>query len=330
MTRRLGPTTLALASVVVVVAALTLGACKPAPPAHRSAVILSDSILVGSDGSLAGVLRDKGWNVHFDAKVSRPTDVIADLVESNRGQLTDTLIVSSGANDAGNTATFRARVNAVLDAAADVPHVYWLTIREVRDYYPAANHVLREAAASRPNVTIIDWNAASAAGGLTAADGLHLNGAGTKRISELIVAAVTGAAAPAPVLPASPPPTEPPAIPAPPPPAVPPPVPPPTPVPAPEPAPSAPPEPPATEPIPEPEVAVEDPPVSVASDPILTVPPAGTADEEAAPAARVVALRGPSTSPAAALVRTGLATVVLIACLVLSTRRTGQPDTQQS
>lgn len=312
---------MAFAAVVVAVTAmLALSACQPAPPAQRSAVILSDSILVGSDGSLAGVLRDKGWDVHFDAKVARPTDTIAELVRANRGRLTDTLVVSSGANDAGNTATFRARVDAVLDAAAGVPRIYWLTIREVRDYYPAANQVLRDAAASHPNLTIVDWNAASAGGGLTAADGLHLNGAGTKRISELIVAAVTDSPPPLP------PPTLPPAAPQPPPP--------PETVVVPTTRPPLPPEsvPPPTEPtppaVPDTAPATADTaaaPPSVAIDPIATVPPTTAPEREQALSATSTDASSPTS--AGALARAVSAAVLLAGLLVLAlTRRELKTD----
>jgi hypothetical protein len=132
-------------------------------------------------------------------------------------ELTDSLVINLGANDAGNTAAYRQKVEQILTSTAGVPHVYWLTIREVRDYYPAANQAVREVAAGYPNVTVLDWNAATAGStGLTARDGLHLTGSGAAAMTDLVFGAVVNSVipqiAPAPAPEPTPPPaTTPPA-----------------------------------------------------------------------------------------------------------------------
>ncbi|HPU39876.1 MAG TPA: hypothetical protein PLS63_09895, partial [Microthrixaceae bacterium] len=68
---------------------------------------------------------------------------------------------------------------------------YWITIRVVRPYYAPANQVLRDAAARHPNLTIVDWHAASAGRtGLTASDGLHLSPSGASELASLVAGAV--------------------------------------------------------------------------------------------------------------------------------------------
>lgn len=175
---------------------------------QRRVVVLGDSVVLGAQGPMTAAFAARGWEVTFDAAVSRSTAAAVEALEAHRPVLTDSLVLSFGANDAGNPATFRQRAERLLDAAASVPNVYWLTIREVRDYYGPANQVLREVAAARPNVTVIDWHAATAGNGtLTASDGLHLNGSGAALMSELVVGAVVdGAAPPAPPPPPPPPP----------------------------------------------------------------------------------------------------------------------------
>jgi lysophospholipase L1-like esterase len=187
---------------------------------QRRVVVVGDSVILGAQGPMTAAFAARGWEVTFDAAVSRSTSAGLDAVESHRPLLTDSLVVSLGANDAGNTAAFRERVRAILDAAASVPRVYWVTIREVRDYYGPANQAVRDVAAGRPNVTVLDWHAATAgATDLTAGDGLHLNGAGAARMTQLVTdAVVTGsppAAAPPPPPTSLPPTTAPPTTPSP-------------------------------------------------------------------------------------------------------------------
>lgn len=189
-------------------ALLLLGACAlallsllsptPAGAQQRRVVVVGDSIILGAQGPLTSAFTNQGWAVTYDAAVSRSTSAGLGAVEAHRAELTDSLVVSLGANDAGNPSTFRQRVQAILDATATVPHVYWVTIREVRDYYGPANQIVREVAAGRPNVTVVDWHAATAgATDLTSSDGLHLNGAGAAKMAQVVADAVVSGALPA-------------------------------------------------------------------------------------------------------------------------------------
>jgi lysophospholipase L1-like esterase len=182
-------------------AASATSAAGAAQLPSRRVVVVGDSIILGAKPPLVAAFGRQGWATTFDAEVGRSTIAGADAVRRHGPELTDTLVVSLGANDAGSTATFRQRVDAVLAAAAGVPHVYWLTIREVRPYYAPANDVLRAAAAAHPNLRLIDWNGASAGStGLTASDGLHLTGAGATALASLVASEVlTGPAAAPPV-----------------------------------------------------------------------------------------------------------------------------------
>lgn len=199
LSRTTRATPVAVAVVGVLVAVLVAVAWPSSVGAQqRRAVVVTDSILLGAQGPLVGRLQGAGWAVDFDGSVSRSTLAGVEAVRSHGLALSDTLVIGLGANDSANTATFRSRVDAVMAAAAAVPHVYWLTIREVRPYYAPANQVLRDAAARYPNLQIIDWNAAAgAAGGSTASDGLHLSPAGAQRLADLVAGTVTSGAAPA-------------------------------------------------------------------------------------------------------------------------------------
>jgi hypothetical protein len=89
-----------------------------------------------------------------------------------------------GQNDGGTPSVFKRRAATVMHQLKGVPHVYWLTMREPR--YAGANQMLRSMTAQYPNLRLIDW-AHRVQPGWTAADGLHLNGAGATGMAKLIL-----------------------------------------------------------------------------------------------------------------------------------------------
>lgn len=207
---RLGATVGAIATALALVAVGALAFPAVAGAQARHVVVVSDSIFLGAQSPFGARMQSAGWTVDFDGAVSRSTLAGADAVRSRRATITDSLVISLGANDSGNTSTFRSRVDAVMAAADGVPNVYWLTIREVRPYYAPANQVLRDAATRYPNLHVVDWNAASAGrDGLTSGDGLHLTPAGAGEIAALVGTAVTDGSVPVPAAAPPPPPPEP-------------------------------------------------------------------------------------------------------------------------
>ncbi|CAB4529572.1 unannotated protein [freshwater metagenome] len=203
---------LLLAVVACIAVACAVSGATPSAAQQRSVVVVGDSIILGAQGPMVGAFNNVGWAVNFDAAVSRSTSAGAAAIDAHWMELTDSLVINLGANDAGNTASYRQKVEQILSATAGVPHVYWLTIREVRDYYPAANQALREVAAGHRNVTVLDWNAVTAGStGLTSSDGLHLTGSGAAAMTDLVVNAVVNSVVPAPAAPtaAAPPPPPP-------------------------------------------------------------------------------------------------------------------------
>jgi len=196
-----GRTVAGFAASCLAVAALfgvvLTGFAPPAAAQQRNVVVVGDSIILGAQGPIVAAFNNAGWGITFDAVVSRSTSAGAAAIDSHWQELTDSLVINLGANDAGNTAAYRQKVEQILSSTAGVPHVYWITIREVRDYYPAANQALREVAAGFPNVSVLDWNAATAgSSGLTAGDGLHLTAAGARVMTDLVAGAVVNSGVP--------------------------------------------------------------------------------------------------------------------------------------
>ena len=164
--------------------------------ATRSLIVVGDSIVLSASEELVASA-PADWTVQINAEVSRPTNVGHDVVRANLAAITDTLVIGLGANDAASPDVFQRRASALLADVAAVPHVFWIEVAEVRDYYPVANAAIRELAAAYPNVSIVPWTAlATANPGLTAADGLHLTGPGQQALADAILTAVIPTAAP--------------------------------------------------------------------------------------------------------------------------------------
>jgi hypothetical protein len=199
--------------LALVVPAPTQSVVPQQAGAGRHLVVVSDSIAAGAERVMTAEFERRGWRVTFDAAVSRNTLEGASVVDSHRAHLDDTLLVSLGANDAGNPTTFRRRVEAVLESARGVRLVLWVSFHEVRDYYATANRVLREVAGETSTMMVLDWHSvASADPALTAADRLHLSPSGASAMTRLVGAAAWGEpsrAAPVPAPSTTPPSTAP-------------------------------------------------------------------------------------------------------------------------
>jgi hypothetical protein len=153
-------------------------------------VVVGDSIMEGAAPQIAEAFRAAGYEVAVDTAVSRSTLTGVDLVRFYTAMGADVLVVMLGANDAANPETFRTRVRSVVDAAQGAPLLMWMTIPEVREYYPTANEVLRQEMSARVGGSVLDWSPVAAAEGVTAGDGLHLTPTGIGSMTGFLVSSV--------------------------------------------------------------------------------------------------------------------------------------------
>ena len=190
-------TLLTLAWLVAVVGA------PPARAATPKVFLLGDSVMAGL--SFSGAARDllaASYDVTLDAKVcrtlrepscstqydGRPPAALS-VMRANVGGLGDVLVMMAGYNDG----TLGPGLDAVMAEAQaqGVPHVVWLTYRNLTGRYSASNATLDDAATRYPTLTIADWNAYSAAqSGWFGGDGLHLTAAGAMALATFIKASV--------------------------------------------------------------------------------------------------------------------------------------------
>jgi lysophospholipase L1-like esterase len=165
----------------------------PAFPPDRPTrvLVLGDSVIKGSEPAVLAALA--GRDVVFDAEVNRSTGTGADIV-AQRGGDWDVAVVLLGHNDGGSPGVFQPAARRILDQLRGVPYVSWLTIHEVRPYYPDVNHFIASLQPEYPNLHIGDWNAVAAAHPeALSSDGLHLNGAGADLMAGVVTEQVTAA-----------------------------------------------------------------------------------------------------------------------------------------
>ena len=143
------------------------------PPIRPTRVLaLGDSVMKGAEGQIPLAL--EGREVTVDAEVNRSTNQGAEVV-AQRGADWDVAVVMLGHNDGGSPGVFQPAARRILDQLRDVPRVVWLSIHEVRDYYPGVNRFVADLQAEYPNLRVADWHAVAAANpGSVAGDGLHL------------------------------------------------------------------------------------------------------------------------------------------------------------
>lgn len=179
----------ALTAIGAVGVAPGSGTASPAAPAFppqrpTRVLVLGDSVMKGAANDYAPAL--PGREVIVSAEVNRSTGQGADEL-AKLGTDWDVVVVLLGHNDGGSPGAYQPAARRILDQLRDVRVVSWLTIHEVRPYYPGVNQYIAGLQGEYPNLIVGDWNAvANANPGALAGDGLHLNGQGAQLMAETV------------------------------------------------------------------------------------------------------------------------------------------------
>jgi lysophospholipase L1-like esterase len=147
-------------------------------------LVLGDSVMKGADARYGAEL--PGREVVVNTEVSRSTGAGSEVLAS-LGTDWDVVVVLLGHNDGASPGAYQPAARRIIDQLRGVRRVSWLTLHEVRPYYPAVNQYLAGLRAEHPNLHIADWNAvADANPGAVASDGLHLTPQGAGLMAELV------------------------------------------------------------------------------------------------------------------------------------------------
>ncbi len=134
-----------------------------------------DSVLLGA----AGALQKEGLLLDLHAKVGSQAEAVGELISSRMaaGKLHDRVILHIG----DNGIVSRTELTGMLDELSRVGHVAITTVRVPRPWMAPNNALIRQVAASRANVRLVDW-AELSQGHPTylTSDGVHLTAAGAR------------------------------------------------------------------------------------------------------------------------------------------------------
>ncbi len=163
----------------------------PPPPPPPIVPIPGDQVIAIGDSVLLGA---RGWvrqqfpGVLINAEVGRQFNVLPSIVGQLQfaGLMRTNVIIDLGTNGPPTDGDLAH----VLDMLAGAHRVALVTTREPRAWQDLSNQRLAAAAASHPNVVVVDWHAASAdRPDYFVSDGVHLTQVGAQVYAETMAAA---------------------------------------------------------------------------------------------------------------------------------------------
>lgn len=175
------------------------------PPTHtidNRVFVVGDSVMQGAAPYLSTDLPT--WSIIADTKVGRFLDQANTVIVKRRKDIANIAVLNLGNNYDGNQQEFAQQVTTALTDLSGVEHIIWLNVAEFQDDRTQVNAVLQQAAATHPNLTVVDWNSWWAANrAFTGADHLHLTDEGAHAYAALVAAAVQKVTAAAGEIPAA-------------------------------------------------------------------------------------------------------------------------------
>ncbi|KEO84730.1 acyltransferase family protein [Tumebacillus flagellatus] len=156
----------------------------PTPAANtcRGITALGDSVMLDAEPYLQDMLP----GIVVDAKIGRQTAQMPEVVEKLKaqGKLGSCIILSTGTNGPFT----KEQLKSLLQSFGQADQIILVNTRVPRPWQNTVNEMLREAAASTPHTTLVDWYKSSAGKeSFFYPDGVHLNPEGSKYYASLLV-----------------------------------------------------------------------------------------------------------------------------------------------
>jgi len=151
-------------------------------------IVIGDSVIAATStrytNDMCKTLVPLGWRVEVDAESGRFVEFGNEVLDERLASGWDASVVLLGNNYRGSKSEYRDELTRIVDRLSPNP-VVLLTVSEFEETRKQVNEVIRELAADRDNVTIVDWATTTAENdGLTGADNLHLTIAGRRALAE--------------------------------------------------------------------------------------------------------------------------------------------------
>ena len=179
------PTRASTPSPTPVETAIAMSEPSTPPVFDEPVTAIGDSVMVGASDDLSVQIP----NLDLDAKVGLQVSQAIEMLRARRnaGELNQIVLL-----DIGNNAPLSAKeFDEVMQTLDGVRQVFFLNLREPRDWEGPNNQVLADGVARYPNARLIDWHGASEGHPeLFWNDGIHLRPEGATFYTHLIVKAL--------------------------------------------------------------------------------------------------------------------------------------------
>ncbi len=174
------------------------------PSRPRTVAVVGDSLTVSAEDEIRAAFADAGIEViGFDGRESRRTVRATTDLPSGVDAVTalqafvepDLWVIALGTNDVGGQESpeeFRSDVDELLALLPEEVPAIWLDVW-VKSRVEAcieANGVLREAAADRPGLSVVDWFQYGDDPGMILGDGVHLTDDGQQKFAAVMIAEI--------------------------------------------------------------------------------------------------------------------------------------------
>lgn len=151
-------------------------------------IVIGDSVIAATStrytDDMCKTLVPLGWRVEVDAESGRFVEFGNQVLDDRLAAGWDAGVVLLGNNYRGSQSDYRDELTRIVDRLSPNP-VVLLTVSEFEESRREVNDVIRELAAERDNVTVVDWATTTAENkGLTGGDNLHLTIAGRRALAE--------------------------------------------------------------------------------------------------------------------------------------------------
>jgi peptidoglycan/LPS O-acetylase OafA/YrhL len=143
--------------------------------------VIGDSVLLDIEPFLSKLLP----GIFIDGKVGRQFSEAADIIEAldQNGKLGDTVVIELGTNGSFTT----KQMNRLLEAIGPERKILMINTRVPRKWQDSVNEMLAETADKTPNVSIVDWYAASEGrDDFFSKDGVHLKKTGAVFYADML------------------------------------------------------------------------------------------------------------------------------------------------
>ena len=212
---RVGRALVATAAFVAAISVATVATDAPpvgaVTPREKRVMLVTDSVGLGARGVFANAF-PADWDAVVVGEPARFVEQLeANFVRPNLFRAGDHVVIAGGYNyPYWDPERFERSVDSIINTLTDagVKHVYWVTLREVKQqfvtpsawrqvqpyywYFPTVNEHLERALDRHPELTLVDWAAAADRSDITY-DAIHLNTFGAELYSSLIARAVQDA-----------------------------------------------------------------------------------------------------------------------------------------